>query len=66
MICDSLIAFSNTSTESRIPCASRFLNTFVITFAPARSNALAESYSQFVPGNAGINTFGCAILNEDF
>ena len=62
MIWDSLIAFSKTSTESRIPCASKFLNTFVITFAPARSNAFAESYSQFVPGNTGINTFGFATL----
>ena len=38
----------------------------MLAFAPASSKALAESYSQFVPGNAGINTFGCAILNEDF
>ena len=33
-----------------------------ITFAPARSNAFALSYSQLVPGNTGINTVGCAIL----
>ena len=37
-------------------------NTFVITFAPAFSKALAESYSQFVPGNTGINTVGFATL----
>ena len=30
--------------------------------APALSNAFALSYSQFVPGNTGINTVGCAIL----
>ena len=37
-------------------------NTFVVTFAPARVNAFALSYSQFVPGNTGMNTFGAAIL----
>ena len=30
--------------------------------APAFLKALAESTSQFVPGNAGITTFGLAIL----
>ena len=39
-----------------------FLNTFVMTFAPARSNAFALSYSQFVPGNTGMNTVGVPIL----
>ena len=39
-----------------------FLNTFVMTFAPARSNAFALSYSQLVPGNTGMNTVGCADL----
>ena len=62
MICDCSIAFSNTSTESTISDALIFLNTFVITFAPALSNAFALSYSQFVPGITGINTVGCAIL----
>ena len=38
----------------------------MLAFAPASSNALAESYSQLVPGNAGMNTFGCTIDNEDF
>jgi hypothetical protein len=40
----------------------KFLNTLVITFAPAFSKALALSYSQFVPGNTGINTVGFATL----
>ena len=62
IICACTIAFSNSATESRISAASRFLNTFVITFAPARSNAFALSYSQFVPGNTGIKTVGCPIL----
>ena len=38
----------------------------MLDFAPASSKALAESYSQFVPGNAGINTFGVAIDKDDF
>ncbi len=38
----------------------------MFALAPALSNALAESYSQFVPGNAGINTLGVAMLNDDF
>ena len=62
MICAWAIAFSNSATESRISSASIFLNTFTFVLAPARSNALALSYSQFVPGNTGINTVGCAIL----
>ena len=52
----------NSSTESRISSVVRLRNTFVTTFAPARSNALALSYSQFVPGNTGINTVGLATL----
>ena len=31
-------------------------------FAPALSNACAESYSQLLPGNTGINTVGLAVL----
>ena len=62
IICALEIAFSNSSTEERMSSASKFLNTFVITFAPALSKALALSYSQFVPGNTGINTVGCPIL----
>ena len=41
-----------------IPDEDKFLNTFVTTFAPALSKAFVESYSQFVPGNTGINTVG--------
>ena len=49
-------------TESLMSSGVKFLNTLVITFAPAFSKALALSYSQFVPGNTGINTVGLAIL----
>ena len=37
----------------------------MFNFAPAFSKALSESYSQFVPGNTGINTFGFATLLLD-
>ena len=53
---------SKSSTLSVISFAVMFLNTFVITSAPAFSNALALSYSQFVPGKTGINTVGLATL----
>ena len=62
IICDWLIAFSNSSTDSLMLAASRFLNTLTIVSAPALSNALALSYSQLVPGNTGINTVGFATL----
>ena len=35
-------------------------------FAPAFSKALCKSYSQFVPGNVGMNTLGFAIVIDDF
>ena len=62
MICDCPIAFSNASTDSRISSALKFWNTLTITSAPAASNALALSYSQFVPGKTGRNTVGLATL----
>lgn len=62
MIWASLMAFSNSSTESLISSALRFLNTLVTTLAPARSKALALSYSQLVPGNTGMNTVGFVTL----
>ena len=62
MIWDCSIAFTNSSTDSRISFAFMFLNTFTIVLAPARSNASALSYSQLVPGNTGMNTVGFATL----
>ena len=56
MICAFSISFANNSIESCISCGFKFLNTTVLTLAPASSNAFAESYSQFVPGNTGIKT----------
>ena len=44
-----------------MPSAERLVKTLVTVLAPAASKALAESYSQLVPGNTGINTVGCAI-----
>ena len=54
--------FAASSIESSISEALRFLTTIICASAPARSNALAVSYSQLVPGNTGINTLGTAAL----
>ena len=62
MIWAWLMAFSNSSTDSRMSAAVRLRNTFVTTSAPARSNAFALSYSQLVPGNTGMKTVGLATL----
>ena len=56
------MACSNAFTDSTIWLSVIFLNTTVFTCAPACSNAFVVSYSQLVPGNTGINTFGLAIL----
>ena len=63
IICDCAITFSNSATESRISSAFKFLNTFVITFAPARSNAhfYCRTHS-LSTGNTGMKTVGCPIL----
>ena len=42
------------------PSAVRLLITAIFASAPASSTAFALSHSQFVPGNAGINTRGFA------
>ena len=63
MICAFLISSAKTSTESLISWAVKFLNTLVTTLAPALSKAFVLSYSQFVPGNTGINTFGFACFS---
>ena len=44
------------------PPIMRLLTTKMSASAPAFSKALAVSYSQFVPGNTGISTFGFATL----
>ena len=62
IICDCFILLSIASTDSLIASIFRFLITSVSTCAPARSNTLAVSYSQFVPGNTGISTLGFAAL----
>ena len=48
------------STVSSTACGVRLRTTSVCVSAPARSQARAESYSQFVPGNTGMNTRGFA------
>ena len=64
MICASAIPLAYSSTEERMSSSVRLRNTLVVTAAPALSNALAESYSQFVPGKTGMKTRGCPILCE--
>ena len=56
------IASTNRSTLSSISCAVRFLITKISVSAPSRLNARAVSYSQFVPGNTGINTCGVSTV----
>ena len=48
--------------DSVIAEADRLRMTKTSALAPARSKILAVSYSQFVPGNTGIRTFGRAVL----
>ena len=55
------MAFAKTSIESVTSLGFVFLNTTVFVIAPASSKAFPTSYSQFVPGNTGINTLGLAI-----
>ena len=53
-----LAAAANSSTDLPISPAVRFLTTKILASPPASSTALALSYSQFVPGNAGIRNTG--------
>ncbi len=46
--------------DSATSCADRLFSTIISGSSPARFTALAESYSQFVPGNTGISTLGIA------
>ena len=60
IICALSIASVKLSIDSAMCDGLRFVNILTSASAPARSNAFAESYSQFVPGKAGINTRGFA------
>ena len=60
--CDSLRAAANCSTERLISSEVRFLITMISGLAPASLTALALSYSQLVPGNTGMSTFGSLLL----
>ena len=59
-ICALLSSFANAATLSAISFADRLRMTIIFGSAPARVRARAVSYSQFVPGNTGISTFGRA------
>ena len=58
MIWDPSIARWNSSTDSRMPSGVMLRKTRMTVRAPAFSKARAESYSQLVPGNTGMNTVG--------
>lgn len=58
IICASSICFANAFIEYSMSFSFKFLNTSILATPPASSNAFARSYSQFVPGNTGINTLG--------
>ncbi len=53
------------STDSITSLVVKFLKTNISAIAPALSKALLVSYSQFVPGNAGMKTLGFVILIKD-
>jgi len=61
-ICASLILRTISSIVSSISFGVKFFTTKISAIAPARSKARAVSTSQLVPGNAGINTLGFALL----
>ena len=63
-ICEFSISLTNPSIEFNIFSCVRLLNTPILAIPPSLLNALSRSYSQFVPGNTGINTLGFAILFE--
>ena len=48
--------------ESSIASGVRLRTINVCGLAPARAKTRAVSYSQFVPGNTGIRTRGCGVL----
>ena len=61
-ICAVLSFSAKLSTLRAMPSAERLLTTKISASAPASRTALALSYSQLVPGKAGISTFGFAHL----
>ena len=59
----AVLSFSaKRSTLSEMPFEVRLLMTKISGSAPASRMALALSYSQLVPGNAGIRTLGVAVF----
>ena len=60
------MAFSNASTDSSMSCGVKLRTTKISASPPARSKARAVSYSQLVPGNTGISTWGFTIFADAF
>ena len=61
MICDESAFFAKDSADSATERGDRLLIMNISGSAPASSSTLAVSYSQLVPGNTGISTFGLEI-----
>ena len=62
-IWDWRIFSARAARDSSMCFTVRLRNTRISASAPASRKALAESYSLFVPGNAGIKTFGFEIVD---
>ena len=61
IILDSLIFLQNSLTDSSISFDERFLKWNIAIQHPDFQSSFV-SYSQFVPGNTGINTLTCDFL----
>ena len=62
IICAVLSDEANCSALRLIISPLRFFITIISGSAPASAITFAVSYSQFVPGNAGMRTFGFAVF----
>ena len=49
-------------SDSSTACGVRLRKTWISAWAPTSPNAFAESYSELVPGNAGMMTLGFLVL----
>ena len=58
--CACFSSLAKASTDSATAEGVRFRSTMIFASKPAADRALAVSYSQLVPGKAGIRTLGLA------
>ena len=66
IICDAAADIAKLCTDSAIAVEERLFITKISGSAPASLTALAESYSQLVPGNTGTKTLGRANLVGEY